>query len=67
MNTRTRKTDIEQGINKLKVLALKIVRAQLKDKDKQTRLEAATKVLYLDNVFRNNSNEVMAAMAADGF
>jgi hypothetical protein len=67
MNTRTRKTDIEQGINKLKVLALKIVRAQLKDKDKQTRLEAATKVLYLDNVFRNNSNEVMVAMAADGF
>ena len=67
MNTRTRKTDIEQGINKLKVLALKIVRTQLKDKDKQTRLEAATKVLYLDNVFRNNSSEVIAAMPADGF
>jgi hypothetical protein len=67
MNTRTRKTDIEQGINKMKVLALKIVRAQLKDVDKQTRLEAATKVLYLDSVFRNNSNAVLEDMPANGF
>lgn len=64
MNTRTRKTDIEQGINKLKVSALKIVRNQLRDKDKKIRLEAATKVLYLDSVFRNNSKVGMVELPA---
>jgi hypothetical protein len=64
MNTRTRKTDIEQGINKLKVSALKIVRNQLRDKDKKIRLEAATKVLYLDSVFRNNAKVGMVELPA---
>ncbi len=67
MNSRTRKTDIEQGVNKLKVIALKIVKQQLRDKDKQTRLEAATKVLYLDSVFRNNYNTALELMPDNGF
>jgi hypothetical protein len=67
MNSRTRKTDTEQGINKLKVVALKIIKQQLKDKDKQTRLEAATKVLHLDSLFRNSSSMHLDCMPSNGF
>ena len=61
MNTRTRKMNIPQKVNELKVKALKEIKKRLTDEDPLIRLEAAHRILILDNVMSANSLKVQSA------
>ena len=62
MNTRTRKMNIPQKVNELKVKAYKEIKKRLTDDDPLIRLEAAHKILLLDSMMRASDFSMKSAI-----